>query len=147
MAKTVQLLSDVGLRDGLAPGLSCALPYACRYSVAETVQLLSEVGLRDGSPFESNGITGGDLLDLEEEELKEDLHLSNLQVCCVCICNHGVCASGLECCVNAYRCFDLCCCSCLTLPDLCDCLLPLLLHPPLFLFLPLKWFRSYLYWL
>lgn len=50
-----------------------------RYSVAETVQLLSEIGLRDGSPFETNGITGGDLLDLEEEELKEDLHLSNLQ--------------------------------------------------------------------
>ena len=69
-------------------GLSCALTYAyaCRYSVAETVQLLSEVGLRDGSPFESNGITGGDLLDLEEEELKEDLHLSNLQVCCI-ICS------------------------------------------------------------
>jgi hypothetical protein len=56
------------------------VPCACRYSVAETVQLLSEIGLRDGSPFESNGITGGDLLDLEEEELKEDLHLSNLQV-------------------------------------------------------------------
>ncbi len=53
---------------------------ACRYSVAETVQLLSEIGLRDGGPFESNGITGGDLLELEEEELKEDLHLSNLQV-------------------------------------------------------------------
>jgi len=53
---------------------------ACRYSVAETVQLLSEIGLWDGGPFESNGITGGDLLDLEEEELKEDLHLSNLQV-------------------------------------------------------------------
>ena len=44
------------------------------------MQLLSEIGLRDGSPFESNGITGGDLLDLEEEELKGDLHLSNLQV-------------------------------------------------------------------
>jgi len=42
--------------------------------------LLSEIGLWDGGPFESNGITGGDLLDLEEEELKEDLHLSNLQV-------------------------------------------------------------------
>ncbi len=55
-------------------------PCACRYSVAETVQLLSEIGLRDGGPFESNGITGGDLLDLEEEELKDDLHLSNLQV-------------------------------------------------------------------
>ena len=52
----------------------------CRYSVAETVQLLSEIGIRDGSPFESNGITGGDLLDLDDEELKEDLHLSNLQV-------------------------------------------------------------------
>ena len=54
--------------------------YLCRYSVAETVQLLSEIGFRDCSPFESNGITGGDLLDLEDEELKEDLHLSHLQV-------------------------------------------------------------------
>ena len=52
----------------------------CRYSVAETVQLLSEIGIRDGSPFETNGITGGDLLDLEDEELKEDLGLTNLQV-------------------------------------------------------------------
>jgi len=58
----------------------------CRYSVAETVQLLSEIGLRDGSPFESNGITGGDLLDLEEEELKEDLHLSHLQVSSPSLC-------------------------------------------------------------
>lgn len=48
--------------------------------MAETVQLLSDIGIRDGSPFESNGITGGDLLDLEEEELKDDLHLSHLQV-------------------------------------------------------------------
>lgn len=50
--------------------------------MADTVQLLSEIGIRDGSPFESNGITGGDLLDLDEEELKEDLHLTNLQVPC-----------------------------------------------------------------
>lgn len=48
--------------------------------MAETVQLLSEIGIRDGSPFESNGITGGDLLELDDEELKEDLHLTNLQV-------------------------------------------------------------------
>lgn len=48
--------------------------------MAETVQLLSEIGIRDGSPFESNGITGGDLLDLDDDELKEDLHLTNLQV-------------------------------------------------------------------
>lgn len=46
------------------------------------MQLLSEIGIRDGSPFESNGITGGDLLDLDDEELKEDLHLTNLQVPC-----------------------------------------------------------------
>ena len=44
------------------------------------MQLLGEIGIRDGSPFESNGITGGDLLDLHDEELKEDLHLTNLQV-------------------------------------------------------------------
>ena len=53
--------------------------------MAETVQLLSDIGLRDSSPFESNGITGGDLLDLEEEEeSKEDLHLSHLQVELLC---------------------------------------------------------------
>ena len=62
---------------------TCQLPLSvgvCRYSVAETVQLLSDIGIRDGSPFESNGITGGDLLDLDDDELKEDLHLTNLQV-------------------------------------------------------------------
>ena len=48
--------------------------------MAETVQLLSEIGIRDSSPFESNGITGGDLLELDDDELKEDLHLTNLQV-------------------------------------------------------------------
>lgn len=48
--------------------------------MAETVQLLSDIGIRDSSPFESNGITGGDLLDLDDDELKEDLHLTNLQV-------------------------------------------------------------------
>jgi len=73
--------STVAIRDRLARlTFEWCVSCACRYSVAETVQLLSEIGLRDGGHFESNGITGGDLLDLEEEELKEDLHLSNLQV-------------------------------------------------------------------
>ena len=44
------------------------------------MQLLAEVGLRDGSAFESNGITGGDLLELDSEELRDDLGLTNLQV-------------------------------------------------------------------
>lgn len=56
------------------------LPRSCRFSVQETVQLLAEVGLRDGSAFESNGITGGDLLELDSDELRDDLGLTNLQV-------------------------------------------------------------------
>lgn len=67
-----------GAHSQQSPPLLSSKPFT-RYSVAETVQLLSDIGIRDGSPFESNGITGGDLLDLEEEELKDDLHLSHLQ--------------------------------------------------------------------
>ncbi|KAL3155667.1 hypothetical protein ABBQ32_012695 [Trebouxia sp. C0010 RCD-2024] len=66
-----------GHQQAAAPALT-SKPFT-RYTVAETVQLLSEIGIRDGSPFETNGITGGDLLDLDDEELKEDLHLTNLQ--------------------------------------------------------------------
>lgn len=47
----------------------------------ETVQLLADLGLRDGSAFESNGITGGELLELDSTELREDLQLTHLQVC------------------------------------------------------------------
>lgn len=45
------------------------------------MQLLADVGLRDGSAFESNAITGGDLLELDSNELKDDLGLTNFQVC------------------------------------------------------------------
>lgn len=44
------------------------------------MQLLADLGLRDGSAFEANGITGGDLLELDNSELREDLGLTNLQV-------------------------------------------------------------------
>ena len=57
--------------------LPCLL---CRFTVQETVQLLADLGLRDGSAFETNGITGGDLLELDNSELREDLGLTNLQV-------------------------------------------------------------------
>lgn len=44
------------------------------------MQLLADIGLRDGSAFQNNGITGGELLELDSEELQQDLGLTRLQV-------------------------------------------------------------------
>ena len=46
----------------------------------ETAELLRRVGLRDTECIESNGINGGDLLELTEQELRQELGLSHLQV-------------------------------------------------------------------
>ena len=46
----------------------------------ETSSLLRDLGIRDTSAFEANGITGSDLLDLEEDDLRSELGLSKLQV-------------------------------------------------------------------
>ena len=51
-----------------------------RYSVEDTCSLLRDMGIRDTSAFEANGITGADLLDLEEDDLRSELGLSKLQV-------------------------------------------------------------------
>ena len=54
-------------------------PPVCRYGVEETCQLLQDVGIRNTSQFEANGITGADLLDLEEDDLRSELGLTKLQ--------------------------------------------------------------------
>ena len=76
----------------------------CRFTVQETVQLLADLGFRDGSAFENNGITGGDLLELDNSELREDLGLTNLQVFNFILCSghHIVRACGtapMACCL------------------------------------------------
>lgn len=52
----------------------------CRFSVDQTCDLLQCLGLRDVSTFQENGVTGGDLLELSQEELQTDLGLHSLQV-------------------------------------------------------------------
>lgn len=52
----------------------------CRYSVEQVCELLQCLGLQNVSAFESNGVTGGELLELSQEELRTDLGLSTLQV-------------------------------------------------------------------
>ena len=52
----------------------------CRYSVDQTSELLQCLGLQDVSAFQDNGVTGGDLLELSQEELQTDLGLHSLQV-------------------------------------------------------------------
>ena len=55
-------------------------PRGCRYTVEQTCDLLQSLGLQNVSAFQENGITGGDLLELTQEELKADLGLAPLQV-------------------------------------------------------------------
>lgn len=52
----------------------------CRFGVEDTCSLLNDIGLADTSAFRINGVTGGDLLDLDATDLKDSLHLSALQV-------------------------------------------------------------------
>jgi hypothetical protein len=55
---------------------------ANRYGVREVVQLMKELGFPDdaAAAFKQNAITGGDVLQLGEEDLSGDLQLSRLQV-------------------------------------------------------------------
>ena len=46
----------------------------------QTCALLSSLGITETAPFRENGVTGGDLLELSEEEMRESLKLSPLQV-------------------------------------------------------------------
>ena len=51
----------------------------CRFSVQQVCQLLQDLGLQDTSSLQSNGVNGGELLELSDEEIREDLGLSRLQ--------------------------------------------------------------------
>jgi hypothetical protein len=53
----------------------------CRYTVDETADLLRDVGFQDVATLRTHGVNGGDLLELTDQEMKEELHLSHLQVC------------------------------------------------------------------
>ncbi len=46
----------------------------------ETAELLRSVGFRDTAYIEANGVTGDDLLELTEQELRQELGLTHLQV-------------------------------------------------------------------
>lgn len=51
-----------------------------RYTVEETVELLQLMGFKATDVIEAHGITGGDLLELDEQELRNELKLPHLQV-------------------------------------------------------------------
>ena len=44
------------------------------------MELLRSVGFRDTACIEANGVTGDDLLELTEQELRQELGLTHLQV-------------------------------------------------------------------
>lgn len=46
----------------------------------QTCDLLQSLGLQSVTAFRENGIMGGDLLELSQEELQSDLGLTPLQV-------------------------------------------------------------------
>ena len=48
----------------------------------QVCQLLQDLGLQDTSSLQSNGVNGGELLELSDEEIREDLGLSRLQASC-----------------------------------------------------------------
>ena len=58
-----------------------SLPRPDRYNVQEVTQLMRELGFPDtaAAAFTDNAITGGDVLQLGDEELAGDLGLSRLQ--------------------------------------------------------------------
>jgi len=52
------------------------------YSQADVSELLERIGLGHLGPvFKENGVNGKDLLSLEDEDYKESLNCTNLQVC------------------------------------------------------------------
>lgn len=53
---------------------------ADRYTTEETVDLLQSVGFRDLASIEENGLNGADLLEISEQELRDELGLSHFQV-------------------------------------------------------------------
>ena len=59
-----------------------SLDASCRFSVHQVCQLLQDLGLQDTSSLQSNGVNGGELLELSDEEIREDLGLSRLQASC-----------------------------------------------------------------
>ena len=60
-------------------GAQCCVGIPCRFSVHQVCQLLQDLGLQDTSSLQSNGVNGGELLELSDEEIREDLGLSRLQ--------------------------------------------------------------------
>ncbi len=66
---------DVWLHDAAAE--ICTLR---RYTVEETVELLSSIGFRDTDCITAHGLNGGDILDLSDQEMRDELRLSHLQV-------------------------------------------------------------------
>lgn len=52
------------------------------YNQEDVSELLERIGLGHlVSVFKENGVNGKDLLDLEDEDYKESLNCTNLQVC------------------------------------------------------------------
>lgn len=52
------------------------------YTQDDVSAMLERIGLGHLSPvFKENGVNGKDLLSLEDEDYKESLNCSNLQVC------------------------------------------------------------------
>ena len=47
----------------------------------ETVELLRLLGFRNPDVIEANGISGADLLELDEHEMRDELKVPHLQVC------------------------------------------------------------------
>ena len=62
------------------------------------MDLLQSVGFRDVAPIEANGLTGADLLEVTEQELREELGLSHFQVggCSSCAFSDAARASILQ---------------------------------------------------
>lgn len=54
--------------------------HAFRYTVLQTCELLASLGIKDVSTFEQNCMNGGDILELTDQEMEEDLALPPLQV-------------------------------------------------------------------
>ena len=57
-------------------------PHPRRYTTREVEALMEEVGFpaATAAAFQAAGLTGGDVLELDEQDMTQDLGLSRLQV-------------------------------------------------------------------
>lgn len=65
---------------GMRHEMSLMSRFCLRYTVGETADLLRDIGFRDYEVMRTHGVTGGDLLELTDQELREELGLPHLQV-------------------------------------------------------------------